>query len=120
MKQKILVASGALVVLLAVLAGWRWQSPTRAQGALPHEAYVWQRAWTEPVQEAVAQHATNFTQIVVLGAEVSWKEGRTQVVRVVVDHPSLRQAGVPVGIALRIGGARPRPRNWSAMAEIVR
>jgi len=70
---------------------------------LPHDVYVWQRAWNESVREAVANHATNFQSLVVLGAEVSWKDKQPQVTRVAVNYESLRAAGRPVGLALRIG-----------------
>jgi hypothetical protein len=70
---------------------------------LPSEVYVWQRAWTPPVREAVAEHATNFSEIVVLQAEVSWKEKIPQVARVVVDFSSLAKVHRPVGLVLRVG-----------------
>lgn len=72
-------------------------------GPLRHEAYVWQRAWTTPVREAVAQHATNFAALALLKAEVSWKDRKPQVVRVPIDYATLAATRQPFGIALRIG-----------------
>ena len=46
----------------------------RSAAPLPHDVYVWQRAWNEPVREAVVRHATNFQTLVALGAEVTWKD----------------------------------------------
>ncbi len=74
-----------------------------AAAPLPHDVYVWQRAWNESVREAVTQHATNFQSIVVLGAEVTWRDRQPQVTRVMVNYDSLRAARRPVGLALRIG-----------------
>ncbi len=75
----------------------------RASGPLRHEVYVWQRAWTQPVREAVAQRATNFAELVPLKAEISWTDGKPQLTRVAVDYPTLVKARCPVGLALRIG-----------------
>jgi len=91
----------ALVVAMAWLLGFR--SSPRVSGPLPHEVYVWQRAWTEAVRHAVAQHATNFSEVAVLKAEVAWKDKKPQVTRVAVDYATLAATHQPVGIALRIG-----------------
>jgi hypothetical protein len=92
-----------LAVALALLL--LWPSHTfRTSGALPQQVYIWQRAWNEPVLEAVLDHATNFAQVVVLGAEVTWRKSDPLVVRVAVDYEVLRETHQPAGIALRIGG----------------
>ena len=70
---------------------------------LTHEAYVWQRAWTQPVRDAVKQHAAQFGGLTVLNAEVSWKNRQPQVIRVPLDYSILTNAPCPVGLALRIG-----------------
>lgn len=83
---------------------------------LPHDVYVWQRAWKESVREAVVQHGTNFQSIVVLGAEVTWKNGQPQTTRVAVNYDSLRAVQRPVGIALRIGPSAEPFRSNDAVA----
>ena len=70
---------------------------------LTHEAYVWQRAWTTPVRDAIAQHASRFSGLTVLSAEVSWKGKQPQVVRVPLDYTVLTNVHCPVGLAFRIG-----------------
>ena len=70
---------------------------------LPHQVYVWQRAWTPPVGEAVAQHATNFTEAAVLLAEVTWKNKIPSVARAAVDFSALAKTHCPVGLVLRVG-----------------
>jgi hypothetical protein len=55
------------------------------------------------VREAVSQHATNFSALAVLKAEVSWKDKKPQIVRVALDYETLRHTQRPVGIAFRIG-----------------
>src|SRR6478752_3227709 len=80
-----------------------WLTP-RTNGPLRQEVYVWQRAWTQSVREAVSQHATNFAQLVVLRAEVSWPTNRQpQLARANVDYETLTRLRQPVGLALRIG-----------------
>lgn len=71
--------------------------------SLPHEAYVWQRAWNEPVRESVTQHSPHFRQLVLLNAEVTWRSGAPHVIRVPLDFATLQTANRPVGVALRIG-----------------
>ena len=88
-----------LLVLPAVFS----PSKIPAEGALANEVYVWQQKWTEPVRESVAQHATNFNGVVVLAAEVTWREGKPEVAHAAVDYPALARTGAPVGIALRLG-----------------
>ena len=70
---------------------------------LPPEVYVWQRAWTEPVRGSVRTHAGSFSNLVVLAADVSWKQGNPTVVRVPLDFALLRSLPCPVGLALRVG-----------------
>jgi len=74
-----------------------------AGGMLPQAVYVWQRAWTPPVVTAVAGRAANFSETVVLAAEVTWKKPGPQVVRVAVDWGTLGKLHQPVGLALRVG-----------------
>ena len=74
-----------------------------AAGALTNEVYVWQRAWTGPVREAVTTHATNFTSLVVLSAEVTWHGKKLEATHATVDYPTLAKTPTPPGLALRIG-----------------
>ncbi len=90
------------------------ESP-RAPGPLSHEAYVWQRAWAQPVRDAVEAHAGDFSGLTVLSAEVAWKGLQPQVVRVPLDYASLTNAPCPVGLALRIG-AYPGPFSTNGPA----
>jgi hypothetical protein len=80
----------------------------RVSGEMSQSAYVWQRAWTEAVSDAVAEHGTNFTELVPLNAEVSWKNRTAKTVRVPLDPRALRGTGPTIGLALRIG-AYPGP-----------
>lgn len=89
------------LALMVLLLGLR--SERRTTGPLPHEVYVWQRAWTEPVRNAITEHGTNFAALAVLRAEVTWQEKQPHVVRVALDYPGLVRARRPVGIVLRIG-----------------
>src|SRR5437879_5875343 len=95
----------ALLIAGLALAVWVlvFRAAPRVSGPLRHEAYVWQRAWTEPVRNAVAQHATNFSALTLLKVEVSWKDRKPQVARVSPDYSTLAATHQPVGLALRIG-----------------
>jgi hypothetical protein len=85
--------------LIAVMTG-QWLATS---AGLRQDVYVWQRAWTEPARQAVAEHGAAFTQVVVLKAEVTWKAGQPQAVQVPVDYQALAQLKRSIGIALRIG-----------------
>jgi len=53
------------------------------------------------VQAAVAAHATNFAELVVLAAEVTWHEKQPLVIHVPVDYAKM--TNTEIGLALRIG-----------------
>jgi len=105
MNRRAVILSALLVAAVAALAAAiLFARPgRRASGPLRQEVYVWQRSWTQPVRAAVAQHATNFSALAVLKAEISWKEKKPRLVRVALDYAKLSHAQRPVGIALRIG-----------------
>jgi hypothetical protein len=105
-----LFVSHRLWVLVTVGAILRWtilsasaNPATRVSGPLPQHVYLWQRTWNEAVRDAVLQHATNFTELAALAAEVTWRSGSPQAVRVSLDYELLRQATAPLGLVLRIG-----------------
>lgn len=86
--------AAAVLILLGACA------PERASGPLPQEAYVWQRAWTPAVRQAVGK-ASDFQTLVVLAAEVDLSTRPARVARPGVAWDDLK--GRPVGLALRIG-----------------
>ncbi len=105
MRKKRAVILFALFIVASATATWLflfWRVP-HISGPVRHEVYVWQRAWTEPVRNAVEQHGTNFSALAVLKAEVSWKDKKPQVTRMAVDYATLAKTQRPIGIALRIG-----------------
>jgi hypothetical protein len=99
---KLLPACAIAALAVAVLILWPRLAP-RASGPLPHEAYIWQRAWNEPVRQSLAGLSSNFASLVVLNAEVVWKQKQPQVVHVPIDYAALRAVPCRIGLALRIG-----------------
>lgn len=98
MRFRALGFAGLLTLFSFALLSCR---PPETRAPLAHEAYVWQRAHTENVSAAVRAHAPDFTRLVVLAAEVSWKGDRPQIVRIPLAHDALREAS-PLGLALRV------------------
>jgi len=92
-----------LPLLFVLFSTWvrGWSQPSPAP--LSQAAYVWQRAWTEPVRQAVQEHGPAFASLIVLKAEVSWSAGQPQVVSVPIDYAALIATGRPIGLAVRIG-----------------
>jgi hypothetical protein len=105
LRKKYVVILSTMFIVVIAAGAWVfffWLAP-RTSGPVRHEVYVWQRAWTEPVRNAVEMYGTNFSALAVLKAEVSWKDKKPQVTRVAVDYATLAKTQRPVGIALRIG-----------------
>jgi hypothetical protein len=71
----------------------------------PHEAYVWQRAWSPQVTTAVHQQASVFAGWRVLGLQVTG----TQQIAIRPDLAALAASARPVRLVVRIEGARQRP-----------
>lgn len=95
--------------------------PPRTAGPLDHEVYVWQRAWTKGVREAVREHGAAFASLNVLAAEVSFDDGAPEVVRVDLDGEALRAAGRPIALSVRIGPyAGPFAADDEAARTLVR
>lgn len=118
MKKRLVWLTALLLLIAAGLGVWLagLRSAPHASGPLTHEAYVWQRAWTAPVRDAVATHARDFRQLSLLAAEVTWQNNEPQVVRVPLDYATLRQAGAPVSLALRVG---PFPGPFAANDKVT-
>jgi hypothetical protein len=71
--------------------------------SLRQDAYVWQRAWNDPLRAALAEHGGSFSNLVVLNAEVSWKFQTPTTTLVPVDYTLLADTRAHTGLALRIG-----------------
>lgn len=108
---------GFVLIGAAVWGYFFWPAP-HISGPLRQEAYVWQRSWTKPVQNAVSQHGSNFAALTVLKTEISWKDRQPQLARANVDYDSLTQTHRPVGLALRIG-PYPGPFTNDAIATFI-
>ena len=73
--------------------------------ALRQDAYVWQRAWTAPVTNAVGTLAPKFGELIALQTEVSWDQG----------NPRCTRGGSGLLGTSRVwsaGGARPAHRQF--------
>lgn len=70
--------------------------------AMQQDVYVWQRSWSPAVRQAVHERAGEFSEVVVLVAEVTWKNGEGKSARVKVDADALHSIRSSVGIALRV------------------
>jgi hypothetical protein len=104
-----------IACMLVVQFGCR-QPVLRIQGNIDQEVYIWQRAWDGAVQEAMSEASPRPAGAVVLAAEVSFDDGQPSVVRISVDYEALKQLGMPVGLALRIG---PYPGPFSATDDVT-
>lgn len=72
-------------------------------GDLIEQAYVWQRAWTPAVRDAVQSHGGAFSELALLAGEIAWKNSKPVTTRVALPYDLLRASKAPIGLALRIG-----------------
>jgi len=98
MRFCVLGFAGSLGLLLFALTSCR---PAETRATLTQEGYVWQRAHTGAVADAVRAHAPAFNQLIVLAAEVSWVQGHARIVRVPLSTPALHTVA-SLGLAIRI------------------
>ena len=103
MAGKYLIAS-ALAALLMGAIPWSHSDITEARhSALSHQAYLWQRAWTGAVGNAVRQRPGRLTRLVVLAGELTLSGPSPRMVRVPLNYATLRNSATAIGLALRIG-----------------
>ena len=87
---------------------------------MPQSVYVWQREWNEPVRRAVAERVSQLGAVVALATEIGWTNGRLETVDVAWHADSLRAAGVPIGLALRVGPcSKTLMRDPASLAAVV-
>lgn len=89
------------LVPLAVIAVAACQGT--AAPPLAHEAYVWQRAWTGPVRDAVAHVPTELSGLRVLALEIDANATAWPA----VEPAALAAAHRPVTAVVRLDGSRP-------------
>ena len=105
MNRRAVILSALLMAAVAALAAviLSARSGRRVSGSLRHEVYVWQRAWSQPVRDAVARHATNFSALA-RAQGGNFLEGQEAAGR--ARGAGLRNAeecSTSIGMALRIG-----------------
>lgn len=93
-----------VIAALAAIAVWSsWPAP-RATVPMAQSAYVWQRAWSDRVVDAVSARVPSFDGgAVLLAAEVAFEKEGMREMEVALDHGAIARLGQPVGLALRIG-----------------
>lgn len=86
---------------------------------MTQQAYVWQRVWHDQVRLAVAAQQTDFSCLLVLGAEIRWTPNGAHTAWPAVDWAALQAQGRPVGLVLRAGSLSGR-RLQNCAAELER
>lgn len=104
----VLAVLGVLVVLSVFRPG------RRTHGALPQDAYIWQRAWGPEVRDSL-ELSSGLAGFVILAAEVDLSTDPPRVTRASYDAKALR--GRPVGLAVRIGRFARRDGATHRFAE---
>lgn len=106
-RRRLIIATAAVLAAATAVcvAVYCWINPSLPldSGPFPQQAYVWQRAWTTAVKESVLDHAKAFDRLIVLGADVTWQNGKPHAAAAEIDWDTLKEANRPTGLALRIG-----------------
>ena len=83
---------------------------------LPQRAYIWQRDWRAPIAASLAEGGELLHGVVVLAAEVEWRNGQPRPVRPAIEFPALKASHLPVSLALRVA---PYPGPFSESGPIT-
>jgi hypothetical protein len=86
------------------------QSLTTVTGPLLQRGYLWQRAWSPAVMAAVQEAGNHMDGMVIIGAEILWNGSTPETIRANIDWPTLKNAGKPIALALRVA---PYPGPFS-------
>ena len=86
------------------------RSLTTVTGPLPQRGYLWQRAWTPAVMAAAQEAGKRMDGMIIIGAEILWHGSAPVASRANIDWPTLKNAGKPISLALRIA---PYPGPFS-------
>jgi hypothetical protein len=91
----------ASVAMLALLGGCRHE-PGLVADRLLQRGYLWQRQWTPAVDAAVAEASRRLDGVILLGADIEWREGTIHVVRPAIRWENVRAHQNVRALALRI------------------
>jgi len=78
------------------------RSPTTVSGPISQRGYLWQRAWNPAVMTAVREAGKRMDGVVVIGAEIVWNDSSPRTIQANIDWPTLKNAGKPIALALRV------------------
>lgn len=93
-----------LATVAVVLGIWNWLEPRSVETpGLPHEIYLWNRAWNEAVHQSIREASGEVSRVVVLASQIDFVENQPQLTTVPVKWSWLSEAGRAVGAAVRVG-----------------
>jgi hypothetical protein len=95
------VLPGLLASLAILAAGFLWLRPPPMP--LTHNAYIWQREWTDSIRDALQRNQPLIAEWAALAAEVEFRANAApRVARVALDYAVLRDSGRPISFAIRV------------------
>jgi hypothetical protein len=100
----------ASIALLSSLLIGCYRLPTTVSGHLPQRGYLWQRAWNPAVMTALQEAGKRMDGMVIIGAEIVWNGSTPETIRGNIDWATLKIAGKPIALALRVA---PYPGPFS-------
>jgi hypothetical protein len=104
------IANILMALVTSLLIGCHQAAPN-ASGPMTQRGYLWQRAWTPAVVDALTEAGKRLDGVVILGAEIVWTGSTPQTIRATIDWEPLKNLKKPVTIALRVA---PFPGPFAA------
>ena len=116
MTRRCLTTIGLCVLLLGCQ---RKQEPAPVSGSLPQRGYLWQRDWTPAVNAALGQGSDALDGVIILGAEIEWREGAPQISYATIDWPHVHARTNARSIAVRLAPLPKPPPNDDQVVRIL-
>lgn len=111
-----LLCGGAMVKFLSTV-------PDASCSALVHEVYIWQRAWTPEVADAVKEAGSVADGFCPLSAQISWREGKPLVAWPRVAWQELAATHKRLTVAIRVdpltADLLADPANESSVCDVA-
>src|SRR5688572_17039213 len=71
-------------------------------GPMPHDVYVWQRAWNDHVREGLTTARGSMQTFVVFTGQITFGGDVPKIVKPTIDYAALAGLGRPIGLAIRV------------------
>jgi hypothetical protein len=108
-----------LVTIFGAITAGFTTPPPRTSGSIAHDAYVWQRAWSDPVRAGVSRALDDYRTLILLAGEIDLSSPAAAARRVVVSLPREPLAGRQIAVAVRVTAFSGRFDDPAALGNLL-